>query len=242
MAGKTAGILLIGNEILSGKIEDTNARHLIGELRQLGVDLRRIVVTQDDVAEIAGALRQLADRFDYVFTSGGVGPTHDDLTMQGVARAFETRIVRHPLLEGLLRDHYGASLKEANLRMADVPEGAELIPADHANWPVTTFRNVFVLPGVPEIFRRKFDAIKARFREAPFFLRAVYVRLDEGTIAPLLDEVVAAHPSVGIGSYPRLGADYQVKITIEGKDEGAVKGAFSQLLARISPADVVRTD
>ncbi|MEK6607024.1 MAG: competence/damage-inducible protein A [Myxococcota bacterium] len=241
--GQTAAILLIGNEILSGKIDDANARYAIRELRALGVELRRILTVPDEIDEIAEAVRDLSSRFDFVFTSGGVGPTHDDLTMEGVARAFETRIVRHPVLERLLRDHYGEALEQPNLRMADVPEGAALVTADHASWPVTTCRNVYILPGVPEIFRRKFDAIKARFRGAPFYLRVAYLRLGEGVLAPLLDSVVAGWPAVRVGSYPRLdGSEYRVKVTIEGRDAAAVAAAFEGLLAQLPTGEIVRTE
>ncbi|MGH9936180.1 MAG: molybdopterin-binding protein, partial [Blastocatellia bacterium] len=123
----TAAIIVIGDEILSGKTEDQNARLLIGELRELGVALRRIVIIPDDVEEVAKAARDLSSRFDYVFTSGGVGPTHDDVTLAGVARAFDAPLIRHPNLEARLKTYFGADVDESRLRMADVPEGAELL-------------------------------------------------------------------------------------------------------------------
>src|SRR5262245_48845972 len=153
MSGDTAAVLLIGDEILSGKVEDENARFLIGELRELGVALRRIEVIPDTIEEIATSVLRCADGFDHVFTSGGVGPTHDDRTMEGIARAFESRLVRHPTIERLLREHFGESLVERNLRMADIVEGAELVVTDSSSWPVVFVRNVCVLPGVPELFR-----------------------------------------------------------------------------------------
>src|SRR6478735_3329447 len=114
----SAGIILIGDEILSGKVVDENARFLIEELRELGVALRRVIVIPDVLDEIAGTVREFAARFDHVFTSGGVGPTHDDLTMDGVAMAFGEKVIRHPELERLLRGYYGERLEERNLRMA----------------------------------------------------------------------------------------------------------------------------
>ena len=113
-------------------------------------------------------MRQFSGRYQHVFTSGGVGPTHDDLTMDGVARAFDTRVARHPRLEELLRRFYGERLEERNLRMAEVPEGVTLVEAEGLPWPVPCFDNVYILPGIPEIFRRKFRAIRERFRAAPF--------------------------------------------------------------------------
>src|SRR4030095_540523 len=143
----TAAILVIGDEILSGKTEDQNARLLIGELRELGVALRRIVTIPDDVEEVAAAVRELSARFDHVFTSGGVGPTHDDVTIAGVALAFDAPIVRHPNLEARLKAYFGADVDESRLRMADVPEGAELLIAEETRWPMLRVKNVFIQIG-----------------------------------------------------------------------------------------------
>jgi molybdenum cofactor synthesis domain-containing protein len=241
---KTAGIIVIGNEILSGKTEDTNARLLITELRDLGVALRRIIVIPDVVEEIEAAVREFSARYDHVFTSGGVGPTHDDLTMEGIARAFGTRVVRHPELEAMLRGYYGERLNERNLRMAEVPEGAHLVPAsDIPSWPVVACKNVYILPGVPEIFRRKFLAIRDRFRADPFHLRIIYVNQEEASIAAFLDRTCADYPSVDIGSYPKLDpTDYKVKVTLEGKDRAAVEHATALLLELIPHEHVVRTE
>jgi molybdenum cofactor synthesis domain-containing protein len=224
----TAGIILIGDEILSGKVADENAAFLVGELRALGVAVRRIVVIPDVIDEITETVRALAGRFDHVFTSGGVGPTHDDLTMAGVARAFDTVVVRHPQLEGMLRAYFGERLEERNLRMAEVPEGAVLVPGDGPGsvWPVVSIENVYILPGVPEIFRRKFSSIRERFRAAPYHLRCVFTSADEGSIAGDLDRVVAAFSAVQVGSYPKLDpTDYRVKVTLESKDAEAVEAA-----------------
>jgi molybdenum cofactor synthesis domain-containing protein len=238
----TAGIILIGDEILSGKVDDENARFLIVELRALGVALRRVAVIPDVLDEIAATVRDFSVRFDHVFTSGGVGPTHDDLTMEGVARAFDTRVVRHPLLEQLLRGYYGERLEERNLRMADVPDGVELVAGDGPSWPVITKANVYILPGVPEIFRRKFLSIRERFRSAPYFLRCIYTRDEEGRIAAALDRVVATYSGVQVGSYPRFdGSDYKVKVTVEAKDEALVEAATRDLVAALG-AGVVRVD
>src|SRR5215470_622925 len=164
MSAPTAAIVVIGDEILSGKFADENAAHLIRELRELGVALRRIEVIPDEIEEIGQTVRAASERYDHVFTSGGVGPTHDDVTIEAIARAFGVGVVRHPILEGMLRAYYGSRLEERNLRMAEVPEGAEMIIADAPSWPVTSFRNIYILPGVPVIFRRKFAAIRERFR------------------------------------------------------------------------------
>ena len=239
----TAGIVVIGDEILSGKTRDENMAFLIGELRELGVALRGIVVVPDVLDEIADAVRAFSARYDHVFTSGGVGPTHDDLTTEGVARAFGVPVMRHPRLEGILRGFYGAALEERNLRMADVPEGVTLVEGDKLSWPVPAFRNVYILPGVPEIFRRKFRGVRERFRASPFFLTCVYTSDEEGRIAGHLDAVAAGHPDVAVGSYPRLVEEgWKVKVTLESKDAARVAQAVEDLVGRLGPASVVRVE
>jgi FAD synthetase len=240
-----AAILLIGNELLSGKVEDENARYLTRQLRQLGVTVARIEVVPDVESEIADSVKALAERFDLLFTSGGVGPTHDDVTLPAVASAFGMGILRHPELERVLRAHGGDKLHERDLRMADVPAGARLEygpggPGDV--WPVVVVRNVWILPGVPSIFRRKFEAVRELFRAEPIFARALYSREGEGAIAGVLDQVVAEFPGVEIGSYPNLEArDHKVKITCDGRDGDAVDAALATLV-RLLGAAVVRTE
>jgi molybdenum cofactor synthesis domain-containing protein len=239
----TAAILVIGDEILSGKTEDQNARLLIGELRELGVALRHIMVIPDDVEEVAKAVRELSSRFDYVFTSGGVGPTHDDVTLAGVARAFDVTLVRHPNLEARLKTYFGANVDESRLRMADVPEGAELLIPEETRWPMLMVKNVFILPGVPELFRKKFLAIREQFRVAPFFARAIYTLQEEFDIAANLRAVADAHPQVAIGSYPSFSApDYRVKVTIESKDGVALEAAAKELMAILDHEKFVRSE
>ena len=243
MESGTAAAIIIGDEILSGKFAEENAAFLIRELRALGVALRRIEVIPDDVDEIARAVRSASERYEHVFTSGGVGPTHDDKTMEGIAQAFGTNVVVEPGLAAALRAFYGERFQDRHLRMAEVPEGATMLPADHPAWPVTSYRNVYILPGVPVIFRRKFEAMRERFRVRPFALRRVYCMADEASIATYLDAVVAAFPGVAVGSYPRFdAADHRVQVTLEGKDATAVEAATEQLVASLPPGVVVRTE
>ncbi len=240
----TAAIALIGDELLSGKVLDENAALLTRDLRELGVALRRVIVLPDVVEEIAETVAALSAGYAHVFTSGGVGPTHDDLTMTGIAQAFGTRVVRHPFLEERLRAHYGARLQERDLRMAEVPEGCVLVGdgAGAAGWPVVSYRNVYILPGVPQIFRAKWATIRERFRRAPFHLRQVYVSVGEGHIAHHLDRVVAEHAGVQVGSYPRLDEPaYRVRVTLEGKARAGVDAATARLVALLGDV-VVKVD
>ncbi len=243
MNATTAAILVIGDEILSGKVEDQNARLLIGELRELGVALRRILLIPDNVETVAAAVRELSAGFDHVFTSGGVGPTHDDVTLLGVARAFNKPIVRHPDLEQRLKSHFGDGADESKLRMADVPENAELLEMPDWRWPVLVCGNVYILPGVPELFRKKFLAMRERFRVAPFFAKAIYTQEDEFDIAEELRQVAEAHPAVAIGSYPNFSSpDYKVKLTLESKDKDALIAAVEVLLTKLDPQQLVRSE
>ncbi|MBL9014549.1 MAG: competence/damage-inducible protein A [Myxococcales bacterium] len=238
----TAGIAIIGDEILSGKFVEENAAFLIGELRALGVDLRRIVVIPDDKTDIAQTVRELASRFDHVFTSGGVGPTHDDVTIAAIAEAFGMAVVRHPELEARVRAYWGARLTEPNLRLADIPAGAHLVYGKDQVWPVVAVENVYILPGVPGLFRRKFVDIRDRFRTEPVTIARVYIDADEGFIADDLDHVVAAHPGVKIGSYPRFSEkDFKVLVTLEGRAAGEVASAFAVLVERLG-GRVVRSE
>ncbi|MBO0720600.1 MAG: competence/damage-inducible protein A [Blastocatellia bacterium] len=243
MSIPTAAILVIGDEILSGKTEEQNARLLIGELRELGVALRNISVIPDDVEEVAAAVRTLSERFDHVFTSGGVGPTHDDVTILGIARAFDRPIVRHPDLVKRIKSFAGEGADESRLRMADVPDGAELIDAPEMRWPLLACRNVYILPGVPEHFSRKFLAIRERFRVAPFYARALYTLEDEFDLAANLRAVADAHPQVAIGSYPNFSSDdYRVKLTLESKDNAALEAAVKELMSKLDRDRFVRSE
>ncbi len=239
----TAAIIVIGDEILSGKTDDLNARLLIGELRELGVALRCIHVIPDVIDEVAAEVRDLSTRVDFLFTSGGVGPTHDDVTISGIARAFDVEVVRHPLLEAQIRSHFGAEAEESRLAMANIPQGSELIEAPDMRWPVLLCRNVYILPGVPELFRRKFLAIRERFRVAPFHLRTVLTLEDEFDIADRLNDVVRRFPQVAIGSYPNFATpEFRVKLTLESKDLAALDAAVRALLSRLDRLQIVKED
>src|SRR6266581_2150466 len=232
---RSAGIIVIGNEILSGKTRDSNSPYLASELRNLGVDVRKISVIPDDLNLISFEVRQFSSAYDYVFTTGGVGPTHDDLTMVGIAGAFGRRIYRDPDLEATLRYYYAQDLVDGNLRMADIPEGARLVGGKGMWFPVVAVENVYIFPGVPEILRRKFDRIKETFREAPFFLREVYLKADEGQIAGILHRVLADFPDLLLGSYPYFDNPvYSIKLTLESKDAGYLDRAHRSLVEELA--------
>ncbi|HET7826391.1 MAG TPA: molybdopterin-binding protein, partial [Anaeromyxobacter sp.] len=178
--------------------------------------------------------------------SGGVGPTHDDITVAAVARALGRPIRRSaPLVECIRaihrRHNAGAEPPEAALRMADVPEGTRLL--GHASFPTLAVENVVMLPGPPQFFRFQFDEIAPLLSAPPFRLACVYLGVGEAGVAPILDRVAREHPGVDIGSYPRFDdADHRVKVTIESKDDASVAAALEALLAALPAGSVVRTE
>ncbi|MCS6804367.1 MAG: molybdopterin-binding protein [Acidobacteriota bacterium] len=236
----TAVVILIGNELLSGRVEDANAKFLLPELYALGVAVKRVVVIPDDVDEIAETVRDCAGRFDYVFTSGGVGPTHDDLTIAGVARAFGRRVVHHEELKTLVASYFEGSLTPEQLRFAEVPEGAQLIYSEQSPWPVLHYENVYIFPGVPWILKSKFTAIRDHFRAVPFHSKTVFVNQDEVALAPMLSRLSEQFPAVAIGSYPTFPeTDYRVKIVLESKDRELLERAFVALMNSLDAEMVV---
>lgn len=240
---KTAGILIIGSEVLSGKVVDQNSPYLVGELRALGVDVQRITTIPDDAEIIAQDLRTFAEQYDLVFTTGGVGPTHDDVTIAAVAQAFGCGVVRHPLLEDVLRRHYGEGITAAQLRMAEMPEGGRLVGEGDLSFPVVAVRNVYIFPGIPEIVRRKFERIREQFREQPFILRRVFLRCDEGQITDDLHAVLDRFPDLLLGSYPILNnPEHSVILTLESKSPEYVEHALRFLLDRLPPPSIVRIE
>lgn len=241
----TAGIIIIGNEILSGKTADANSTFLARELRQLGVMLRQVVVIPDELDIIANTVRGFHRQFDLVFTSGGVGPTHDDMTMEGVAIGFGRRVVRHPVLEGKLRAYLtsGRSANDPYFKMADVPEGAELLSEDTLRFPTVKMENVYILPGIPEILQQKFLALKERFVSAPYYLKVIYTTEYESGIAESLNETLKHYPEVQLGSYPKINnPEYRVKLTLESKNQTEVEQAFTHLMNLLPPGSVVKTE
>ena len=241
---RTAAALIIGNEILSGKIADTNTTLLARLLFDLGIELRRVVVCPDEVDTIGKNLSDLRATHDLVFTSGGVGPTHDDVTIDGVAESFGRPVVRSVAVEKMIRQYYGDRATEAHLRMANMPEGAEMIRSSDAPWPTVVIENVFVLPGVPEIFNLKLADLRKRLDQGyEFHSQAVYTLCDEGEIAGLLEHIAETFPGVMVGSYIKWQAeDYRTKLTFDGTDREAVARAADMLVDELDAKLFVRRD
>jgi molybdenum cofactor synthesis domain-containing protein len=240
---KCAGIVIIGNEVLSGKTQDINSYFLCTELRQLGVEVRKISTIQDEISLIGEEVAEFSRRFDLVFTTGGVGPTHDDVTIDGIAHGFGLDVVRHPDIERRMRQRLGGDVNEARLRMANVPEGATLLATAALFAPVVNIRNVYIFPGIPKILQERFHAIKERFRDSPYFLKNVYVRYGEGVIAAMLNDLLVKFPEIMLGSYPVLDLpEYKVKVTLESKDAPYLDQALQTFVASLPKDAVQRID
>lgn len=234
----TAGILIIGNEILSGKVQDANSPFLAKELRELGTDLERIIVVPDEMDVIVEHIQRLAEDYTWVFTTGGIGPTHDDITIAAIAKALGREVVRHPELLQIITGFFGAEPPpEAGLKMAEVPDGTVLHMSDDIRFPVMQAENIFIFPGIPEILRRNFAAIREMFRADAFHLRNFYLQAWESDLAEILNEWLLEFPDVACGSYPVMGnADWHVRVTVESRDTVYLNNACASLKERLDPS------
>ncbi len=229
-----AAMLVIGDEILSGRTQDVNIRTLANFLAPLGLRLHEARVVADRSEDIVAAVNALRTRYAYVFTSGGIGPTHDDITAEAVASAFGVAIGVREDAKAILAAHYGDTLNEARLRMARIPDGASLIANPVSKAPGFQLGNVFVLAGVPSIMRGMLEDIVHRLEGGAVVLartlRAPGLR--EGDIGTALADVQRAHPLVSIGSYPWFDASgFGVNLVLRGVDAAALEAAAAQTAA-----------
>ncbi len=239
----TAALLVIGNEILSGKVVDTNSPFLASELRQLGVDLERILTIPDEVDLIAREVRAMSEAHDFVFTSGGIGPTHDDLTMDGIAQAFGLELEPSLSMLERMERHQGEAPNDSQRKMAMIPVGAQVIDAGDQWFPVVIVENVHIFPGIPKLLEKKFHSIKDRFRGVPVQLRRIYVTKRESDIADQLNELLVEFPELMLGSYPKIEErDYRVLLTLESRDGDYLTRAQESLLARLSDDAVFKVE
>ncbi|MCF3629646.1 molybdopterin-binding protein [Thalassospiraceae bacterium LMO-SO8] len=228
----TACLIIIGNEILSGRTRDANLQFLGENLNALGIRLMEGRVIPDVEATIIANVNDARARFDYVFTTGGIGPTHDDITSACVAKAFGRRLIRHPDAEKLLLAHYKPEdVTEARMKMADVPEGSILLDNPVSRAPGFQVDNVFVLPGVPRIMQAMFDLFKHRLTGgAEMLSKSIASYTPEGKIAARLTALQDAYPALEIGSYPfSRDGKHGSTIVIRGTDAAAIAEAAEKL-------------
>ncbi|MGH7906845.1 MAG: competence/damage-inducible protein A [Candidatus Binataceae bacterium] len=239
MHERSCALVVVGNEILSGKVQDSNAYFTARELRRAGVALNRITVIPDEISVIAEEVRYCSERFQIVITSGGVGPTHDDLTMEGVAAAFGRKLKSDPELTRLITEHSAGNPNSVRLKMAEIPEGAVLNLSADIWFPAVQVENVYILPGVPQLFEAKLKTLLGRFQSDPYYLHVIYTGAGESAIARHLNSCLESFPELMLGSYPKFDdADYRVKVTLESKDRDYLERAYAHLL-QLLPSDIV---
>ncbi|MEO7277027.1 MAG: molybdopterin-binding protein [Sphingomicrobium sp.] len=237
----TAALAVIGDEILSGRTQDRNIAQVADWLNQQGIRLREVRVVPDDPMRIGDAVNALRTAYDYLFTTGGIGPTHDDITIEAIAAACGVSVVIHPEARRMLERYYEPrklELTEARLRMARVPQGAELIPNPTGGPPGVRFFNIFILAGIPSVARAMMDALDGQLSGGrPMVSVTIGAFAAESEIADLLRETEGSHPGVAIGSYPftkdgRHGANF----VIRSDDRALARDTGEDLSVRLSNA------
>jgi molybdenum cofactor synthesis domain-containing protein len=232
----TAAVLLIGNEVLSGRTKDKNLGYIADCMTALGIDLLEARVVADDEDAIVAAVNALRARYTYVFTTGGIGPTHDDITADCIAKAFGVGISHHPDAVAILEDYFkemGREPNEARMRMARIPHGGTLIANSVSRAPGFRVENVFVMAGVPKIMQAMLEAIMPTLRQgAPILSRTLLFEGGEGDIAKPLSEAQDAFPAVVMGSYPFEGkTGYCTNLVLRSRDKGVLEAAFDRVKA-----------
>lgn len=234
MANPTAVMLVIGDEILSGRTRDANMHFLAGELVKVGIDLKEVRVISDDPLAITGAVVALSNAYTHVFTSGGIGPTHDDITADCVADAFGAALDVRDDARAILQAHYdrqGLELNEARLRMARIPEGAELIENPISAAPGFSLRNVHVMAGVPSIFQAMVASLLPRLTGGqPMLSLTLRVERGEGDVAGALGDLATRYADLSFGSYPfQQNGVYGTNLVVRGQDEALLNAAYSEM-------------
>ena len=237
----TAAVLVIGDEILAGRTQDSNTRDIARYLGVIGVDLAETRTVPDVMDEIVDALNALRSRYDYVITTGGIGPTHDDITADAVAQAFGVELYEHPDIIAMMASRWGGEINAARRRMARIPVGGDMVKNPVQGPPGFTIGNVFTLAGVPQIMRGMLEDVGPRMRGGrPTVSRTVRVEgSGEGVIAAPLEAVAKAHPDMSLGSYPFYGADgYGSNLVLRSRDATQLGDVVIELIAALKAAGI----
>lgn len=239
MPNPTAAMLVIGDEILSGRTRDANMHHLAGQFTARGIDLREVRIVSDDREAIIEAVRALSDRYDHVVTSGGIGPTHDDITAECIAAAFGAEIDVRDDARAILQEHYdraGLELNAARLRMARIPDGAALIDNPVSSAPGFTLGNVHVMAGVPKVFEAMVASVLPGLTGGkPLYSQSVQINRGEGVIAAPLAALAEEYDDLSIGCYPyQKDGVFGAQIVIRGEDTARVDGALARLISEFA--------
>jgi molybdenum cofactor synthesis domain-containing protein len=239
----TAGILVIGDEILSGRTKDKNIGFIAEYLTNIGIDLKEVRVVSDEEDAIIEALNALRGRYDYVFTTGGIGPTHDDITADSVAKAFGVPINHHPDVVERFKQRFGTDINEARLRMARVPDGASLVESATIMAPGFWIGNVITMAGVPNIMQAMMDIVAPKLKSGPRMLsESVKANAREGDIGGPLREIALAHPDTVIGSYPFIDEDKKgnTNLVVRARDPEKLRAAMDAVQAMLAGLKVTR--
>lgn len=237
MSAGAVSAVIIGNEVLTAKVTEANAAQLIRRFRERGVELVSVHFVRDEVDEIVEQLVACRRRARFVVTSGGVGPTHDDVTVRAVALALRREVVRLPEMEARIRSFFEqrGPMPPESLRMAEAPAGSRLLPSDDVRFPVLACDGIYMLPGVPQLFRVHLETVLKELPGTPVVLRQLFLDASESEIAAALDAVALSKPHVAIGSYPTWGeAEYRVKLTVEHVDAREVDAVAESLKSSLA--------
>ncbi len=235
--------LIIGNEVLSAKVTEANGALLIQRCRELGIALAAVHLVPDDIDAIVEALALARRRATWVITSGGIGPTHDDVTVRAVALTLGRPVVQLPEMVALIRAAYqGDQPPPAALRLSEGPAGSTLLGDPELKYPVLECAGIFMLPGVPQLFRLQLEVALRRLPVSPVALRTMYLKASESEIAAVLDAIALSRPDVTIGSYPTFDPahDYQVKLTVEHRDVDQVAAVVLRLERELPAGSILR--
>ena len=244
MANETFGLLCIGNELLSGKVVESNLAYWIAEFKKLGRRVNLAMLVPDERSLLVDTIRYIRQRCDIVLMSGGIGPTHDDLTLAVLAEALNRPLVRNPELLNAIENYYGDEVNSHLLTMADLPEGTELLYWDRLLVPLFRVDNVYVFPGAPDLLKKKFEILVREFSPCAMFLKKIYTKFREGPIAKVMEQLERQFPGVAVGSYPRYDpeADYRVLITVESREQQTLERALDTLLTEEFRMGVLRIE
>jgi molybdenum cofactor synthesis domain-containing protein len=244
-ASPTAAGLIIGNEVLTAKVRERNGALLIERLRARGIPLSGLFMVPDDVDAIVEALLLARRRATVVFTSGGIGPTHDDVTVRAVALALMRQVVHVPEIVQTLRAAFkGADVPIEAMRLAEAPEGSTLLHGARTKYPALCCDGVYLLPGVPELFEAQLETVLDGLQGRPVVTRLIFLDAHEHELARVLDAVALEAPDVEIGSYPTFDpqAGYRVKVTVEHLERARVDATVQKLLAGFPTGAVLRVE
>ena len=216
----TAAIIVIGDEILSGRVKDENSPFLIKQLTKQGVNVQTCITIPDNITAIANTIYDCHKKYKWVFTAGGIGPTHDDITMEGIATTFNANLIQNEELVQLIKELYGKKFREEHLKMAIVPKGIKLLYSKKNRFPVLTFENIIIMPGVPEFLKAIYISIKSLYQGEKIHSKMIKITLEEAEIATLLKDTIQKFPGLKIGSYPLFRKSaFSVKLILQHKNK-----------------------